>query len=216
MYHLSAQPDAALSEEASERVRLGARIRRFRQGRRLTLRALAAASDISPGFLSQVERGTANMSVGSLRRLAEALGVTLVDLFDPDTATGHRLVHAEERPELTMALGVRKYLVSQRPLQHVEVYQLEFEPGASTADSPYRHGDSQEIVVVIRGTMTAELGEEELTLRPGSSVDYRSSTPHRLTCGDEPAEVLWVISPPATPGDESPHHHHPSSEGDNR
>jgi len=32
----------------------------------------------------------------------------------------------------------------------------------------------------------------------GDSIDYRSSTPHRLTnIGGEPAEVMWIISPPS-------------------
>jgi hypothetical protein len=32
----------------------------------------------------------------------------------------------------------------------------------------------------------------------GDSIDYRSSTPHRLTnISGEPAEVMWIISPPS-------------------
>jgi transcriptional regulator with XRE-family HTH domain len=66
---------------------MGARIREFRQARLLTLRQLATRAATSPGFLSQLERGQVNASVGTLRRLCEELGVT-PECFMP---TSHRV-----------------------------------------------------------------------------------------------------------------------------
>ena len=38
----------------------------------------------------------------------------------------------------------------------------------------------------------------KLELREGDSIDYRSSSPHRVTnAGEETAEVMWIISPPS-------------------
>ena len=43
-----------------------------------------------------------------------------------------------------------------------------------------------------------EAYERIYELEQGDSIDYRSSTPHRVTnAGDDVAEVLWVISPPS-------------------
>ncbi|MCU7826208.1 helix-turn-helix domain-containing protein [Kitasatospora sp. DSM 101779] len=176
---------------------LGARIRGYREARALSLRGLGEAAGASPGFLSQVERGLAGASIGMLRRIADALGLTMADLFDHSVPAGPRVVRRERRPALPTAPGTRKYLVSQRPLAHLEVYAGEFDPGTSTGEEAYTHGDSQEILLVLAGTVTVELDGHPYTLDAGDSLDYRTATPHRVANrSDAPAEVLWIVSPP--------------------
>lgn len=51
---------------------------------------------------------------------------------------------------------------------------------------------------MLRGRMQLHLGTEVFLLEEGDSIDYRSSVPHRVVnVGDEPAEALWIISPPS-------------------
>ena len=57
----------------------------------------------------------------------------------------------------------------------------ELEVGGSTGDEPYAHGDSEELFVVLSGSVQLELGGEVYELERGDSIDYRSSTPHRVT-----------------------------------
>jgi uncharacterized cupin superfamily protein len=81
----------------------------------------------------------------------------------------------------------------------LEVYAGEFEPGSSTGDEPYVHGDAQEILYVVAGEIVAELDGEQYVLRQGDSIDYMSSLPHRLVnASPSPAEVLWIVSPPTS------------------
>ncbi|MFF4620924.1 helix-turn-helix domain-containing protein [Nonomuraea jabiensis] len=186
-----------------ENARLGARIRAYRNMRHMTVRALAVQAKASASFISQLERGQTSSSIGMLRRIASALGLTVADLFNEADEIGHRVVRREARPELHTAPGTRKFLISQRPLQNVEIYAAEFDPGSSTGDEPYTHGDSQEILLMLRGQVTLWLGSNGSTtahlLKPGDSVEYRTSVPHRvLNECDETAEILWVVSPPTT------------------
>ncbi|MFD0887446.1 helix-turn-helix domain-containing protein, partial [Streptosporangium algeriense] len=60
---------------------VGARMRRFRKERGLTLRDLAAASGLSIGFLSQVERGISAIGLTALNGVAAALGRGVADFF---------------------------------------------------------------------------------------------------------------------------------------
>ncbi|MFF0223575.1 helix-turn-helix domain-containing protein [Streptomyces sp. NPDC004629] len=185
-----------VSADAADQA-LGARIREYRKMRRMSLRALGEAAQASPGFLSQLERGQVNSSIGMLRRIAVALGVTVADLFDQDSAPGPKVVRRADRPMLHTAPGSRKFLISQRPLGHLEVYSGEFDPGASTGDDAYTHGDSQEILLVISGAVRVELDGRTHELEAGDSIEYRSSVPHRVVNSHEaPAEILWIISPP--------------------
>src|SRR6266576_4485664 len=179
-------------------VDVGERLRELRRFRRCTLRTIAERSRLSESFLSQVERGQSSASIGSLRRIADALGVSIADLFEPGDLPGPRVLRRDERPALSFGILGRKLLLTPRPLHHLEVFAGELEVGGSTGAEAYAHGDSEELFVVQSGTVQLELGGELFELERGDSVDYRSSTPHRVSnIGQELAEVMWIISPPS-------------------
>jgi len=179
-------------------VDVGERLRGLRRSRRATLRTVAERSGLSESFLSQVERGRSSASIESLRRVADALGVSMADLFEPGGLPGPRVLRRDERPALSFGVLGKKLLLTPRPLHHLEVFAGELEVGGSTGTEPYAHGDSEELFVVLSGTVQLELGGELFDLEPGDSIDYRSSTPHRISnTGQDLAEVMWIISPPS-------------------
>jgi transcriptional regulator with XRE-family HTH domain len=184
--------------EVAAEVDVGERLRSIRQSRRCTLREVADRAGVSESFLSQVERGRSSASIASLRRIAGALGVTVADLFEPTGPPSPRILRRDERPSLAFGVLGRKLLLTPRPLQQLEVFIGELDVGGSTGTEPYVHGDSEELVVVLAGTVQLELGGDRHELEPGDSIDYRSSTPHRVTnVGNDIAEVMWIISPPS-------------------
>jgi transcriptional regulator with XRE-family HTH domain len=188
----SSAPDVATD------VDVGERLREIRRQRRATLRTVADRSGLSESFLSQVERGRSNASIGSLRRIAEALGVTVADLFEPSGPPGPRVLRRNERPALSFGVLGRKLLLTPRPLQALEVFVGELDVGGSTGVAPYSHGDSEELFVVLNGSVQLSLGDEVHDLETGDSIVYRSSVPHRITnVGDQLAEAMWVITPPS-------------------
>ncbi|HEX4251882.1 MAG TPA: helix-turn-helix domain-containing protein [Pseudonocardia sp.] len=196
----------------TDREQLGTRIRAYRTMRRMSLRSLAEFAGASASFISQLERGQTSASVGMLRRIASGLGLSMADLFSEDPAGDPEVLRHGDRPELPAGPGVRKFLISRRPVQHVEIYSGRFEPGASTGADPYTHGDAQEFLLVQTGRITLWLGSPEQHDQPerpdrpeqhelcaGDSIEYRTSTPHRIAADAEAgAEVLWIISPPTS------------------
>ena len=184
--------------DVSTEVDVGERLRAIRRLRRCTLRTVAERSGLSESFLSQVERGRSSASIASLRRIADALGVSVSDLFEPAGPRQPRVLRSDDRPALSFGILGRKLLLTPKPLHHLEVFVGELDPGGSTGAEPYSHGDSEELFVVLRGTVQLELGGETHELEQGDSIDYRSSTPHRISnVGDDLAEVMWIISPPS-------------------
>jgi transcriptional regulator with XRE-family HTH domain len=179
--------------------RLGERLRSIRHRRRATLRAVADRAAISESFLSQIERGRAGASIATLQRIAGALGVSVSDLFEPDgTRARPRVLPRESRPTLAFGVRGRKFLLTPRPLENLEVFVAELDAGGATAEEQYTHGDSEELVVCLSGTIELYLGAEVHELEAGDSIDYRSSVPHRVVNREEEtAEVMWVISPPS-------------------
>ncbi len=63
--------------------RIGGRVRQGRSNRGATLKILAAQSGLSVRFLSDVESGKANISIGKLAQLATALDVSITSLIQP-------------------------------------------------------------------------------------------------------------------------------------
>src|SRR6516225_3925265 len=139
---------------------VGERLREIRRMRRCTLRTVAERSGLSESFLSQVERGRSNASIASLRRIADALAVNVSDLFEPEAQPQPRVLRRDDRPALSFGVLGRKLLLTPKPLQHLEVFVGELEPGGSTGPEPYSHGDSEELFVVLHGSVQLELGGE--------------------------------------------------------
>jgi len=184
--------------EVAHDIDVGERLRLIRNLRRLTLRDVAERAGLSESFLSQVERGRSSASIASLRKISEGLGVTIADLFEPGGLPQPRVLRRADRPTLAFGILGRKMLLTPKPLGHLEVFAGELDPGGSTGAEQYAHGDSEELFVVLHGTVRLELGDEVHELEIGDSIGYRSSTPHRVSnAGDEPAEVMWIISPPS-------------------
>jgi transcriptional regulator with XRE-family HTH domain len=177
---------------------VGGRLRSLRRARRLTLREIADRAGLSESFLSQLERGQTGATVQSLQRIATSLGVEVSDLFSGDGAHHPRVIRRNARQAVAWGKLGRKTLLTPKPFEFLEVVAADFEPGGSTGDVPYVHGDSEELFLVVSGTVELELDGEALTLQAGDCAHYRSSTPHRVfNPGPARAEVLYVISPPS-------------------
>jgi len=82
-------------------VNVGERIRQLRLGFGMSMRALAAQTGFSPSLISQVEKGHVTPSIGSLERIAMALGVSLGQFFAEPKRSPVVRVRARARPQLT-------------------------------------------------------------------------------------------------------------------
>ena len=121
----------------------------------------------------------------------------MLDLFARNGQTGPSVLRREDRGYVSWGTFGRKALLTPKPFEALEVV-ASFEPGGSTGSDPYAHGDSEEMLLVVAGTVELTLGAEAMQLRAGDCARYRSSTPHRIVnVGDEAAEVIYVISPPS-------------------
>jgi len=64
-------------------VRLKKNILHFAQAQRVSLEHLAVEADLTSSFLSQVVLGRSSISLAALERVAQVLGVDIVDLLQP-------------------------------------------------------------------------------------------------------------------------------------
>jgi len=144
---------------------VGERLRAIRLLRRRTLKEIADAAGVSESFVSQLERGRTNGSVASLQRIATALGIEVSDLFASHTLPQPRVLRREAREPIVWGHLGRKSLLTPKPFHSLEVIAAQFDPGGSTGEEPYTHGDSEELLLVIEGRVHVQLDTEVHELR---------------------------------------------------
>ncbi|MFV0473163.1 MAG: helix-turn-helix domain-containing protein [Pikeienuella sp.] len=193
--------DIAITEETEARRLVADRLRRLRKANGLSLRQLAEGIGTSASFLSQLERGLTGASTSTLIRIADYFGANISELFADGESARDPVLRRSRRPALPVMNGQRKMLLSRRPLTQFEIYVAEFAIGGSSGDEAYSHGDSHEMLLVLRGRVRLDLGPVSHLMDEGDSIEYASSLPHRVeNIGRSEAEVLFVISPPTSTG----------------
>ncbi|MFS0894811.1 helix-turn-helix domain-containing protein [Microbacterium sp. 179-I 3D3 NHS] len=176
---------------------LGERLHRFRKRSGWSLRDLAERAEVSVGYISQVERGKAEPSIAVLRRLAAALGIDWIDLYQAEEISG-QLVRRAERPHFSLSTGQEHYAITRSPMSDVEVGVVEYSPGTTAGGDDYTHGDVHEVLVILRGELEFTLDGVSHQMHEGDSIEFRSSRPHMIrNVSDEVAEALWISNPPA-------------------
>lgn len=176
---------------------VGPRLRRIRQQRRLTIEQLAKATGLTKGFLSQVERDRANVSVASLLRICDVLGVRVGELFDEEE---FGLVPVGERLALHFGgTGVRDFLLTPRSNRRIQVLHSTVAPGGNNEEEgepAYRTISDAQFIHVTKGEFEITLDGEVFRLRTGDSLTFtgREKKTWRNPSGED-AELLWMLTP---------------------
>lgn len=203
-------------------INLGARVRQLRNDLGLSIRQLAEESDVSPGYISQIENGKTNPSVTTLYAIADVLQVSIQAFFDVKDSTQTSLhsasemadqrIYSEEdiqdtagfismatscvtpksRPTIILNGGVTWQRLTEKTDENIEFLQLIYESGAVSGDKFSRH-IGHEFGLILEGNLQLEIGFETYQLHEGDSILFDSSTPHRLSnIGDGTMRALWV------------------------
>lgn len=186
--------DDALTEELSRpEVSVGAIVHRLRRQRDLSLEDLAAASGVSASFLSAVERGASDISVGRLSRVAAAFGLDLVTFLGYFSTAGKpRILTVADRIPRDRGEGVDYYHLPV-PGADVEVVSATFAPHTGFRDAMVHPG--LDIVYVVSGELVLIYDGVEYTLNCGELGVWPSSHPHSFrNDGDTPAEFFAVAT----------------------
>ncbi|WP_369131429.1 helix-turn-helix domain-containing protein [Modestobacter roseus] len=171
---------------------VGARVRERRRARGLTMVQLADLAGLSQPFLSQVERGRARPSMGSLHRIARALGTTTPALL---TGAGQgapglvSLVRAGAGTTVAHDGGTTRTLVEGTPA----LLPLEFRVAHRDFPDYFEH-PAAEFLYVVSGRIEVDLAAEGVhQLGPADTLYYAGDVPHRFRLlGRSPATVLVV------------------------
>lgn len=176
---------------------IGARLRNARQQQGRTLDHVATAANLSVAFLSRLERGAANASIGNLISLASVLGQPLAALFEDVGADAPR--HVLRRADEAAATWLRspagyawRRLGGDLRNARLDAFELVFPPSARKAIELVAH-EGEEFLEVTQGHLEIRLGRERLEMAPGDTLHFDASIPHMgRALGPAPAHLLMV------------------------
>jgi transcriptional regulator with XRE-family HTH domain len=183
-------------EDGADSRRIGAQLRAARLAARMSMAEVAEQSGLTKGFVSKLERDLANVSVASLLRLCDALGISVGALFSE--AKGEVVRH-DAYPAVNFGGlgGVTEYQLTPSGEKRMLALLSEIEPGGGSGDEPYSLPVDVEFVFVLDGRLRLNVAGEDVVLERGDAFTFASGTEHTFRAVQDSGltRVLWVMSP---------------------
>ena len=156
---------------------IGRRIRNHRNRNGLTQQELADRTELTKGFISQLERGQVSASVVTLMDLIECL--TEQEYFETLDENGNS----------------RQWIIPTAQRLQMEPLLVVIQPHSSLEEDKPHNGE--EFGYLMSGRLNLWLGDKVYHIKSGESFYYQASQKHRIeNSGGRPAKLLWISSPP--------------------
>lgn len=175
---------------------IGATIRTIREQKGMSIRQMARKSGLSPGYISQVERGHAQPSLNTLRAISRVLDVPIFKFLEPKPKS-QIVVRKPERQVLELAhSGLRYELLTPDISRQMEVFLVEMAPGIASSDTPLIH-EGEEWILILQGSLELVIGDETVRLEQGDAAYFDGRVPHIMSNkGSEQMIGVLAKTPP--------------------
>lgn len=175
---------------------IGSKIKELRMRNGLTQEELADRSELSKGFISQLENDLTSPSISTLEDILQCLGTTLSDFFSKEEETVQLVFGEDDYFEKDdEELGSRiEWIIPNAQKNMMEPIRLTLQPGGTTyPDNPH---EGEEFGYVLKGRITIVLGNDRYQAKAGESFYYTPEKKHYII-SKKGAEILWVSVPPS-------------------
>lgn len=175
---------------------IGSRIRDLRILNGLTQEELADRSELSKGFISQLENDLTSPSISTLEDILQCLGTDLSSFFAKQETEKQVVFRDEDYFEkVDEDLKVTtEWIIPNAQKNMMEPIRLTLKAGGSTyPDTPH---EGEEFGYVLRGEISIKIGNEIHRAKAGESFYYIPDQTHYIT-SKKGAEILWVSTPPS-------------------
>lgn len=175
-------------------MKLGKKIKELRTLYNLTQEELANRTELTKGYISQIENDLTEPSISTLEDILKALGTNLGDFFSMQNSNqvvfkaGDYFDKEEDGYKIT-------WLVPNAQKNEMEPILLTIYPFSETqVDYPH---EGQEFGYVLEGELLLCIDNKKLKVKKGETFYYDSNKNHYLkNVKDKICKVIWVSSPP--------------------
>jgi transcriptional regulator with XRE-family HTH domain len=175
-------------------IQIGAAVRRLREARGLTLRAVAEQAGFSASFLSQVENEQASPSISSMERIAAALGVTLGEFFQTAGQNPAKVIRADSRHTLYSGWSnARLESLAGGDFGRIQPILITLKPDGSSGKRP-SPAPLEEFAFVLSGSVVLTIHDAEQVLSEGDAVTIPRGAPRRWQNVTRTATQVILVS----------------------
>jgi len=180
---------------------IGPRLQAYRKAQKLTLTDLATMSGVSRSMLSEIERGNANPTYGTLWHLTRALNIDLNSLISGASEERSDRIDLQPgnlTPTIRSADGscTLQILSPAGMVSLIEWYLLSFEPEGKLISDPHGAGTIEHLHCT-QGEIVVRSAGNEMIVRAGETARYAADVPHSLTsvgAGSVGARAFLVVA----------------------
>ena len=174
---------------------IGNKLKELRVLKGLTQEELADRSELSKGFISQLERNLTSPSITTLMDILQCLGTSIGEFFneapDEQIVFGKQDYFVKEDTEYKNEI---KWIIPNAQKNTIEPIYLTLKAGGSTCpDTPH---EGEEVGYVLQGAVSIHLGNKTYKAKKGESFYYTADKTHFLSSKNG-ATLIWVSSPPS-------------------
>ena len=174
---------------------IGNKLKELRVLKGLTQEELADRSELSKGFISQLERNLTSPSITTLMDILQCLGTSIGEFFNE--APDEQIVFGKQDYFVKVDTEYKneiKWIIPNAQKNMMEPILLTLEPGGETyPDNPH---EGEEFGYILKGKVEIHLGKRICIAQKGDAFYYRADKTHYLK-GIERTELIWVTSPPS-------------------
>lgn len=179
-----------------ENIGLGLKTLRTRHG--LSQRRLAALSGVSNATISLIEHGRTDPSMGLLKRVLDAMGVSFAEFFASQSSAHEKFFYTvDELSEIGSGLISYRQVGGDLLDSKLQILHERYGPGADTGQSMLSH-EAEEGGIILEGRLEVTVGNQVRNLSPGDAYRFNSRLPHRFrNTGSENCIVVSACTPPS-------------------
>ena len=174
---------------------IGNKLKELRVLKGLTQEELADRSELSKGFISQLERNLTSPSITTLMDILQCLGTSIGEFFNE--APDEQIVFGKQDYFVKVDTEYKneiKWIIPNAQKNTMEPIYLTLEAGGSTCpDTPH---EGEEFGYNLQGTVSIHLGNKTYKAKKGESFYYTADKTHFLS-SKSGAVLIWVSSPPS-------------------
>ena len=175
---------------------IGSRIRELRILNGLTQEELADRSELSKGFISQLENDLTSPSIATLEDILQCLGSGLSQFFAAEDSPAQVVFCDEDYFEKVdeEQQTITEWIIPNAQKNMMEPIRLTLKAGGCTyPDNPH---EGEEFGYVLKGEISIKLGNDVHRAKAGESFYYIPDKTHYIT-SKKGAEILWISTPPS-------------------
>ena len=174
---------------------IGNKLKELRVLKGLTQEELADRSELSKGFISQLERNLTSPSITTLMDILQCLGTSIGEFFNE--APDEQIVFGKQDYFVKVDTEYKNeiiWIIPNAQKNTMEPIYLTLEAGGSTCpDTPH---EGEEFGYILQGTVSIHLGNKTYKAKKGESFYYTADKTHFLS-SKSGAVLIWVSSPPS-------------------